>query len=69
MAFGLEGRGGLAGIRLEVAQIPINTQGTQTIMMKIGWATTGNLKLEAFLAVSQCWNRCGNMPTERGMSR
>ena len=57
MALGLEGRGGFAGIKLEVAQMPIRTQGTQTIIMKIGCATTGNLKLPALRAVSQCWKR------------
>ncbi len=57
IALGLEGRGGFAGTRLEVAQMPINTHGTQTIMIKTGCATTGNLKLLALFAVSQCWKR------------
>ena len=50
------------------AQKPISTQGTQVIMIQIGKAATVSLKLLARRAVSQCWNRCGNIPTESGTS-
>ena len=63
------GRGGFEGINEPVAQAPIRTQGNQTIRMKIGWQTTGSLKLDALRAVIQCWKTCGNMPTESGIKR
>ena len=50
------------------AQMPIRMHGTQTIMMQIGWAMTVSRNDLALLAVSQCWNKCGNMPTLRGTS-
>ena len=34
-----------------------------------GLATIGSLKLFALFAVSQCWNRWGNIPTDKGTSR
>ena len=64
--FGFACTGGGTLIRSLVAQMPISTQGTHTIMMNTGCATTGNLKLLALFAVSQCWNKCGNIPTENG---
>ena len=62
--------GGSGGIPASepVAQRPINTHGTHTIMMHNGCAITVSLKLRALFAVSQCWNRCGNMPTLSGMN-
>ena len=51
------------------AQTPIRTHGTQTMAMQMGCAITVNLNVLADLAVSQCWNRCGNMATLSGMKR
>ena len=50
------------------AQMPIRIQGTQTIIMQIGCAITVKRNDFALLAVSQCWNRCGNIPTLNGTS-
>ena len=49
-AFGLM----LGGSLIVAAQIPIRTHGTQTIMMKTGWHTTGTLNDRALFAVNQC---------------
>ena len=48
--------------------MPIRMHGTQTIMMQSGWAMTVSRNAFALLAVSQCWNRCGNIPTLNGTS-
>ena len=50
--------------------VPITSRtATMASMMKIGCATTVSRKLRALRAVSQCWNRCGNMPTDRGIKQ
>ena len=49
--------------------MPTITQGTQTSIMKNGCNTTVARKVFAFFAVIQCWNRCGNMPTDSGMTK
>ena len=43
-----------SGILPAVAHTPISTQGTQTIMMKIGCAITVRRNVFASLAVNQC---------------
>ena len=55
-------------LKTPVAQRPMRTQGTQTIAIQMGWAITVSLNDFALFAVSQCWKRCGNMPTESGMN-
>ena len=57
-----------SGGRIPVAHIPISTQGTHTIMIQMGCAMTVSLKAFALRAVSQCWKRCGNIPTLKGMN-
>ena len=69
IVLGLLGSGGFGGINSPVAQTPTKTQGTQTIMMKIGWQITGTLNVLALFAVIQCWNKCGNIPTDSGIRR
>ena len=64
------GQASTAGtLKTPVAQRPIRTQGTQTIMMQIGCRMTVVRNVLALRAVSQFWNRCGNMPTDNGMNR
>ena len=70
-ALGFEKFGGINGfpsITADVAQTPSKTHGTQTIMIKMGWAMMARRKLLADFAVSQCWNKWGNIPTLSGMN-
>ena len=45
---------GIPDAKRPVAQMPMSTQGTQTMAMQMGCATTVSLKLFALFAVSQC---------------
>ena len=58
LPFGNGGTRRLPSACKPAAQMPIRIQGTQTIIMQIGCATTVSRKDLALFAVNQCWNKC-----------